>query len=369
MARKKILYVITSLGLGGAEKLLLYYLRELDKSKYSFSVCCLRAEPNDLLPEISKYTKVINLKIKNKFNPLVIGKLIKLFWNLKPDLIHTHLFQPRVYVSIAYLFYYRTILITQKHNSVNPRKHNIFVLFEMLSILVNRKVIAISQSVKNSLIKYELIPERKIYVLPNCIDYKEFKEIVDFRKNFREKPIIIGTVGRLERQKGTKYLLMAMKIILLKYPHTRLEIVGDGSLLEELKNLSSKLGISNSVVFFGKFVNVKPFYSRMDVFVLPSIYEGFGIVLLEAMASGVPVVATDVDGIKEVILDSHCGILVPPKNPEAIANAVIKIIENPQLTQSLIDQGFTRVKLFDVQEHVMKLDNLYTNLLGIKSFQ
>jgi glycosyltransferase involved in cell wall biosynthesis len=239
----------------------------------------------------------------------------------------------------------------------------------MLSILVNRKVIAISQSVKNSLIKYEFIPERKIYVLPNCIDYQDFREIAGPRKNSEEKQIIIGTVGRLERQKGTKYLLMAMKIILSKYPYTRLEIVGDGSLLEELKNFSCKLAISNSVIFFGKFVNVKPFYSRMDVFVLPSIYEGFGIVLLEAMASGVPVVATNVDGIKEVILDSECGILVPPKNPEAIAEAVIKIIENPQLSKSLIDEGFKRAKLFDIQEHVMKLDNLYTNLLGIESYR
>ena len=369
MARKKVLFVITSLGLGGAEKLLFYYLRDLDKSKYSFSVCCLRAEPNDLLPVISNYTKVHNLKIKNKFNPLVIIKLVKLFRNLKPDLIHTHLFQPRVYASIAYLFYNRAILITQKHNSVNPRKHNIFVILEMLSILVNKQVIAISQSVKNSLIKYEFIPEKKIFVLPNCIDYQDFREIADFRKNSKEKRIIIGTIGRLERQKGTKYLIMAMKIILSKYPHSTLEIVGDGSLLEELNDLSIKLDISNSVVFFGKFVNVKPFYSRMDVFVLPSIYEGFGIVLLEAMASGVPVVATDVDGIKEVILNSECGILVPPKNPEALADAVIKIIENPQLSKSLIDDGLKRVKLFNVQEHVMKLDNLYTNLLGIKSFQ
>jgi glycosyltransferase involved in cell wall biosynthesis len=369
MEKIKILYVITSLGLGGAEKLLLYYLRNLDKSKYSFSVCYLRAKPDDLLLEISKYAEVYNLRIKNRFNPFVIVKLIKLFRNIKPDLIHTHLFQPRVYASIAHLFYNSTILITQKHNNVNPRKHNIFVLLEMLSILVNRKVIAISQSVKNSLVKYEFIPERKIYVLPNCIDYEDFREIAGQRKNSEEKQIIIGTVGRLERQKGTKYLLMAMKIILSKYPNTRLEIVGDGSLLEELKNLSIKLSISKSVIFFGKFVNVKPFYSRMDVFVLPSIYEGFGIVLLEAMASGVPVVATNVDGIKEVIIDTECGILIPPKSPEAIADAVLKIIENPQLSKSLTDEGFKRVKLFDIQEHIMKLDNLYTNLLGIKSYQ
>jgi glycosyltransferase involved in cell wall biosynthesis len=181
--------------------------------------------------------------------------------------------------------------------------------------------------------------------------------------------MIIGAVCRLEPQKGLSYLLLAMKIILAKFPETRLEIVGDGSLLGELQDLNKKLGISNSVFFFGKFAEVIPFYNRMDIFVLPSLYEGFGIVLLEAMASGVPVVATNVDGIKEVIIDGESGILIPPKSPEAIAGAVIKIIENPQLASGLIEQGFKRARLFDIQEHVMKIDNLYTNLLGVESYK
>ncbi|MBP1683737.1 MAG: glycosyltransferase [Ignavibacteriaceae bacterium] len=107
----------------------------------------------------------------------------------------------------------------------------------------------------------------------------------------------------------------------------------------------------------------------MNVFVLPSLYEGFGIVLLEAMAAGIPVVATNVDGIKEVVIDGDCGILIPPKNPEAIADAVLNIIENPQLAEKLVDAGLKRSKLFDIREHVMKLDNFYANLLGAESYK
>lgn len=367
MVKNKILYVITSLGLGGAEKLLLYYLKNLDSKKYEMYVCCLREKPDDLISEISKYANVTNLKIRNKFNPLVILKLLKLIKSINPDLIHTHLVQPRIYTTIAYLFFNHAIIVTQKHNTVNPRKHHIFILLEMLSILVNKKVIAISQSVKNSLIKYELVPPGKIYVLPNCIDYQIFNKVTEFRSKSTEKQIIIGTVGRLERQKGTKYLLMAMKIILLDNPNVKLEIIGEGSLLDELKKISCKLHISNSVNFFGKFVDVKPFYNRMDIFVLPSIYEGFGIVLLEAMATGVPVVATNVDGIKEVIIDMNNGILVPARNPKAIADAVIRIINDSDLRKKLIDEGFKRAKMYDVKEHVMKLDNFYSHLLGIES--
>ena len=369
MIKTKILYVITSLGLGGAEKLLLSYLKKLDHNKYKFYVCSLREKPDDLLIEISKYAEVTNLQIGNKFNPIAIFYLLKLLRQVKPDIIHTHLFQARFYTSIAYLFYKNSILITHKHNNVNPRKHSIFIVLEMLSISFNKKVIAISQSVKNSLIRYEFVSEKKINVIHNGVDCQKFDNLTNFNSRSNNKPIIIGTICRLERQKGIRYLLLAMKIILTKFPLVQLEIVGDGTLAGELKDLSRKLGISNSVKFFGKFADVIPFYKKMNVFVLPSLYEGFGIVLLEAMAAGVPIVATNVDGIKEVVIDGVSGILVPPKNPKAIASAVTKIIESPPLARSLVNEGLQRSKLFDIKEHVTKIDNFYTNLLGVESYK
>jgi glycosyltransferase involved in cell wall biosynthesis len=243
------------------------------------------------------------------------------------------------------------------------------MFLEMLCILLNKKVIAISQSVKRTLQKYEFIPERKIFVLTNGININEFRSVHRDRQLSLEKTIILGTVGRIEKSKGIKYLLFAMKRILAKYPNTRLEIVGDGSNLEDLKVLSKKLNISNSVKFFGKLANPIPSYTRMSIFIMPSVLEGFGIVLLEAMAAGVPVIATNVDGIKEVVVDSESGILIPPKNPDAIAQAVFKIIEQPELTMKLIEEGINRAKLFDVQLHLQKLQNFYYSLLGAESYR
>ena len=368
MGKTKILYIITSLGLGGAEKLLLYYLINLDKSKYSLNVCCLREKPDDLYPEIAKYATVINLKIKNKFNPLAVLYILRLIKTIRPDIIHTHLFQPRVYTSIAHLFYTKPVLITQKHSIVNLKKHNVFIFFEMISIRLNKKVIAISESVKKSLTRYAFTPENKIFVLPNCIDYHKFNHTMLPEVRVNGKEIVIGTVGRLEPEKGLNYLLLAMKFILTRFPTAKLEIIGDGSAQNELKNLSKKLEISNSVNFFGKFVDVIPFYNRMDIFVLPSILEGFGIVLLEAMAAGVPIVATNVDGIREVVINMKSGLLVPPKNPQAIADAVIRLIDNPQLSKRLAEEALKRAKEFDVKEHVLKLDKFYSNLLGVDSY-
>jgi glycosyltransferase involved in cell wall biosynthesis len=368
MRKIKILYVITSLGLGGAEKLLLDYVKRLNSEKYSFYICCFRDKPDDLIGEISKYAEVTNFRISNKFNPIVIRHLIKLINQVQPDIIHTHLFQPRFYTTIAHLFTRRGILIAHKHNSVNIRKHNVFIFLEMLSIIFNQKVIAISQSVKQSLIKYEFVPEKKIDVIHNGIECQNFYDNINKSKILNEKKIILGTVCRLERQKGLKYLLLAMKIILIKFPEVKLEIIGEGTLLNELQELSKKLGISNSVIFFGKFTDVKPFYNRMDAFVLPSLYEGFGIVILEAMASGVPVIASDVDGIKEVIQDEINGMLVLPKNPEAIAIAVTRLIQNNQLYSHLVEEGLKRARVFDIHEHLMKLDNLYSSLLGAESY-
>jgi glycosyltransferase involved in cell wall biosynthesis len=369
MEKTKILYIITSLGLGGAEKLLLYYLKNLDRSKYSITVCCLRGKPDDLHSEISKYAAVNNLNIKNKFNPIAVLYIHKLIREIQPNIIHTHLFQPRIYTSIAHLFYKRAVLITQKHSIVNPRKHNVFILFEMISISMNKKVIAISESVKKSLIKYEFIPEKKIFVLPNCIDYQKYNNAMIRESIPNNKELVIGTVGRLEREKGLNYLLLAMKIILSRFPSIKLDIIGDGSAQAELKNLSIKLHISNSVNFFGKFVDVIPFYNKMDIFVLPSILEGFGIVLLEAMAAGIPIVATNVDGIREVVENMQTGLLVPSKNPEALADAITKLIESPQLRKKLVKEGLKKAKEFDVKEHVMKLDQLYSNLLGVDSYK
>ncbi|MBK9099574.1 MAG: glycosyltransferase [bacterium] len=365
----KILYVITSLGIGGAERLLLSYLKLLDHKKYDFHVIALWEKPDELLKDISEYCEVTILKIQSRFSPLVVFQLAKLFKQQNPDIIHSHLFQARFYAAIAHLISKRGILVTHKHNNVNPKKHNIFLLLEMISIFLSKKVIAISNSVKKSLNRYELIPSKKIFVLHNGVDYDKFFKIADSNKILKENPIIIGTVCRLEPQKGISYLLLAMKIILTKFPSVKLEIVGDGSLLHELEALAKKIGISNSVKFFGKFADVIPFYKRMHVFVLPSLYEGFGIVLLEAMASGIPVIATNVDGIKEVVVDGESGILIPAKNPEAIADAVLNIIENPQLAEKLVDAGVKRSKLFDIREHVMKLDNFYANLLGAESYK
>jgi len=367
MIKKRILYIITSLGYGGAERLLLSYVKDLDKTKYEFFVCSLREKPDELKDEVSKYAAVQNLKVKGRFNLIVVFRLIKLFKKIKPDIIHTHLFQPRFYATVAYLFYRESIIITQKHNSVTFKKHNIFLPLEMISMLLNKKVIAISESVKRSLLKYELIPQKKIRVIPNGFDYQKFYKVRTAEIISEDKDIVIGTVCRLEEQKGIIYLLKAMKIVLEKYPNARLEIVGDGSLLEKLKEFSNKLGISNSVVFFGKFADVIPFYRRMNIFVLPSVYEGFGIVLLEAMAAGIPVVSTNVDGIIEVVVNGESGILVKPKSGKALADAIFKIIENPHLVSKLVEQGLNRSKLFDIKKHIGQIDNLYEELLGVAS--
>lgn len=369
MQQIKVLHIITSLGLGGAEKLLLTYLKKLNREKYSFFVCSLTDQPDDLKKEIKELAKVYEMRMKHRYDISIIYKLSKVIRDINPDIIHTHLFQPRIYATMARLFARKGVIISHKHSVVNPKKHNIFIFLEAICILLNKKVIAISNAVKKSIRKYEFIPGSKIVVIPNCVDYNEFKTIVRDRTSFNNNNLIIGTVGRLENTKGINYLLLAMKKILLKYPNSQLEIIGDGSALEELKLLSSKLAISNSVKFFGKLVNPIPNYSRMDIFVLPSILEGFGIVLLEAMAAGIPVIATNVDGIKEVVVDGVSGILVPPKDPDAIAEAVNKLIENPQLTNRLIEQGILRAKLFDVPEHLKKLENLYHSLLGVESCQ
>jgi glycosyltransferase involved in cell wall biosynthesis len=162
------------------------------------------------------------------------------------------------------------------------------------------------------------------------------------RWNIPKTACVIGTVSRLERAKGIDYLISAMPKVLSQHPDTVLVIVGDGSKRPELSSLSCKLGISQNVIFTGQLPDPGLAFAIMDVFVLPSLKEALGIAILEAMAFSLPVVATDVGGIPEAVAHNKTGILVPPGNQDAIASALLELIENQTMRKAYGTAGRKR---------------------------
>ena len=172
---------------------------------------------------------------------------------------------------------------------------------------------------------------------------------------------IVGSVGRLEEQKGYKYLIKALPDLLQQYPRLEIWLIGDGPLLAELKEQSKKLEIDTHIVFWGKQNNVPDLLSKMDVFVSSSLYEGLPTVVLEAMIYGVPCVVTDIPGTRD-IADEKNVVLVPSRDCKALASALTYVLCTPSLRKTLTENAVQTVKRFRIENITREYLNIYRKL-------
>ena len=209
-------------------------------------------------------------------------------------------------------------------------------------------VVAVSQSVAADLIENFGVPADRIVVIPNAVDEPEIAKmsaepvIGPWRPDV---PVVI-TTGRLAPEKGQSCLIRAFAEVRKTMP-CQLAILGAGELEDQLKRLASKLGVAKDVYFLGWQANPFKYLAKAAVFVSPSLTEGFGLALLEAMACGVPVIATDCPGGQKEILGSEFGILVPPASANELASAIARVLGDAELRSRLITAGLKRVKDFD----------------------
>lgn len=224
------------------------------------------------------------------------------------------------------------------------------------------KVITVSNSPKEDLIKFHRIPPHKIKTIYNGIDKLKFATLNSEMRPDRKNLLF---VGRLVPRKGVEYLIEAVWLIRGKGQDVCLYIVGKGEKGYELKlkRLVRNYGLEKEVKFLG-FVSdeeLGSIYSEADIFVLPSLIEGFGLVLLEAMAYGKPVVASDIGGVNEVVRDGKDGILVKPKEPEGYAGAIIRLLQNDAFYNSCVSNVLDRVKHFSWEKCARETFELYKN--------
>lgn len=205
--------------------------------------------------------------------------------------------------------------------------------------------IAASLAISKYFEKMDIEPA-KISIIPNGINLNNFLNINKGKKRkelgFREEDFVVVVVARLEKVKGIEYLIKAMK-------NFQLLIIGDGSERANLENLVSELGFEDRVIFLGALLNeqLPEYLSVGDCFCLPSLEEGFGIVVLEAMAAGLPVVATKVGGLRDLIQDGKTGIFIPPKDPLAIERAMQRLYEHRILGQELAENAKIGLEEYD----------------------
>jgi phosphatidyl-myo-inositol dimannoside synthase len=241
----------------------------------------------------------------------------------------------------------------------------VLVFLDLLSYRKCSRIIAVSELAKQEVSRYGRGLLEKTVVVPNGIELSEFSlEISPVIRS--ETRVRCLTVAFMQARKGLDYLLEAFSLINDK--RVLLTVVGDGPHFGKLKKLAGLLGIADRVTFTGRLTRaaVKDAFRNSQLFVLPSLWEGQGIVFLEAMASGLPIVATRIRGVNGMLEDGGNALLVPPRDSRALAEAIQKLVARPELRFELASEGLRRVRQFDWNQLVDRIISLYSSAMEAK---
>jgi glycosyltransferase involved in cell wall biosynthesis len=254
-------------------------------------------------------------------------------------------------------------MITTRHYGYSVKERHF--LYRLENTLTSRcdVVIAVSDAVQKYILSRGIIDAKKIVVIHNGIDQAEFDNVhLSIGQN---KTPAIGSVGRLHPIKGFDTLIKCFKIVLYELPSMRLEIIGDGPEKDRLLHLIETMGLHDSVLLHGRVPHdrVLSIMSNWDLLVHPAKWEGFGLVLIEAMALGIAVVATRVGGVEEIIQDGVNGFLVQSDNPEKMAEKIVWLLKNNALRKKIGLRGKERaLQSFTITSSVERLDRVYQEL-------
>jgi glycosyltransferase involved in cell wall biosynthesis len=345
----RVLYLIVDLPVGGAEIQLLNLVRHLDRNRYSPLVLCI-GKNGPIGEEIAREgvpVTELGLFRKGGIERRIVKTVREFLRGEKISLLHSHLYHANVYGRLAAFREGIPAVCTVHNTYAHPKMHR---------RLINRwlarrtaRIIAVSAPVRDDILRYDGVDPSKVVVIPNGVEPDRF-DIPLTRAEARERlgipaeHFLIGTVGRLEEQKGLQYLLDAVRILRRGGKNAFLLVAGSGREEARLREQATRDGIEDAVFFLGPRRDIPELYRAMDVFALPSLWEGGPITLLEAMASGLPVVATPVGFVPEVVRDGVNGFLVPLRNPALLADVLWGLREDPARAESAGRQGKATVR-------------------------
>ncbi len=365
----KILQLSSAKAFGGGERHLADLANALAARGHEVHAA-LRPE-SPLISELAGLAKenVTTLPLRNALDAVSARKLARYVREHKIEIVHAHL--ARDYP----LAYYATR--RNPGSKLIITRHVLFPLNRLHSITLSAvaRVIAVSPAVKREL--EELLPAHRIVIIPNGIEIQRFErdqpqaELNRFRQrlDISEDDLLIGTVGEITPLKGHEDFLRAAATIRHRLPNTKFIVAGvdasrRGNNLAALENLIADLNLETSVRLVGWVEDLASFYHALDVFVSASHTESFGLVIAEAMASGVPVVATRTEGAREIIVNEELGLLVPIGEAKSIALAVIDLLANDRKRQQLSKSGRERIKArFSLGQMIADTENIYEEVL------
>jgi len=352
----KILHADLQRGWRGGEQQLLYLAEGLKRKGIKVCVACIKEE--ELFKRCKeKGIEVLPLKGNRSSDLLRLG-----YFGKKFDLLHAHCSKSHLVAALSKKFHGKPVVYTRRVD-YTPKKDPITALKYKLT----DRLVAISEAVKEVLER--TFKGVKVWVIPSAVNLREIensldlKKVKQIRKELKGNPLI-GSLAALTEQKDIPNLIRASRFVKERLKEAEFVVFGKGKLKEKLLRLIEEEGVKDFFKLYGFVKDVPNYTKALDLFVLPSKNEGLGSSILIAMALKVPVVATDVGGVREAVIDGKTGILVPPSNPKALGEAILKLTTEKGLKESLTEEAYKLVsEKFSVESMVNSYMEVYREVL------
>ncbi|MGQ9531467.1 MAG: glycosyltransferase [Desulfotomaculales bacterium] len=349
MERLRVVHIIGGGELGGAERHILNLAGFMDPRRVALTVCCLFAAP---FVQVAREAGIQALAVpmRHKLDFGVVTRIVELVH--EADLVHTHGVRANLLGRIAARLAGRP-LVTTVHSLLRMDYPTVWTrlpnaLAERLTRRLTRRFIAVSRQLAEELIREGVAPAR-VRVIYNGIDVEAFqpcrpRDQVRRELGYGAGVPLVATVARLHPVKGHRYLLEAAQRVVQVRPEVRFLVVGAGPGRGSLEAYAGRLGIAKQVKFTGFVEDVASLLGAVDLVVVPSLWEGFGLTAVEALNVGVPVVATAVGGLPEVVRPRETGLLVPPGDSEALAREILWALSHPVEVRAMAERGRDMVR-------------------------
>ncbi len=307
--------------------------------------------------------------IGHHLDPLLLGRLTRALRRIQPDIVHTHLLHADLYGLTACRRAGVPHAISTRHNDDAFRHYRFIKWANGAAMGRAERVIAISHALERFVREVEGIAPDKVLTVHYGLELPspppDARQQARRRLGCTDDGMLVGLFGRLVRQKGVDVLLEAFPAVCERHPDTRLVVVGEGSLRDDLEQQAARLGLDDRVTFTGWIENGRALMPACDLIVVPSRWEGFGLVTLEAMGYSLPIVASRTSALPEIVQHDETGLLVPPEDPPALASAINSMLSNPKRARAFGKAGYRRLgKDFTIDKMVEATLKVYADVLA-----
>jgi glycosyltransferase involved in cell wall biosynthesis len=369
---------------GGPEKTILFSAREADRESFRLHIAYLKSR-ND--PEFDLAERARKLGIEDfvaieedhKFDVRALKTLLRLLREREIDVLSCHCYKSDLYGLILSRFHPMK-LVTTAHGPLasfryfwSAQNWRVRYLYDQLDLMLLRyfdQVLIVSDSMRKAVARFG-VQEQKIIWIKNAIDSTYFRKAPQRSFELKDQlgipraAVVIGAVGRLNAEKDYANFIDAARILLSERPDLYFTITGKGPLEETLRQKVNSLGMADHLLFLGHFHDVRQVYDMTDIYVLSSTREGLPNTVLEAMAMEVPIVATDVDGVREAVLPGSEALVVPARDPERLAGGIRSLLDDPGLGEKLSRAAREKVEReFSFASRMRRIEDIYRKLMG-----